>query len=75
MSDARPVARLWRLVLNDDLLSCRVYRRPDGFELRLESRTAVILSERFDLQPRMLARTEALRASLTRRGWREPPQD
>ena len=67
MSDARPVATLWRMALNDDRLSCNVYRRPDGFELRLESPTSVILTERFDLQPRMLARTERLRDSLTRR--------
>ena len=71
MSDASPVATLWRLALDDDRLSCTVYRHGDGFELRLETSAAVILAERFDLQPRMLARTEALRASLTRRGWRE----
>ncbi|MBI2189651.1 MAG: hypothetical protein HYU37_21410 [Acidobacteria bacterium] len=71
MSDARPVATLWRLALNDACLSCTVYRHDDSFELRLESSTAVILTEHFDLQPRMLARTEALRASLRRRGWRE----
>lgn len=69
MSDAQPVATLWQLALNDDRLSCTVYRHPDGFELRLESPTTVILTEPFELQPRMLARTEALRASLTRRGW------
>lgn len=71
MSDAPPVATLWRLALNDDRLSCNVYRYADGFELRLETPAAIVLAERFDLQPRMLARTEALRASLTRRGWRE----
>lgn len=75
MSNARPVATLWQLALNDDRLSCLVYRDADGFELRLESPTAVILSERFELQPRMLARTEALRASLTRRGWRKSLPD
>lgn len=75
MSDARPVATLWQLALNDDRISCLVYRHSDGFELRLESPTAVILAERFELQPRMLARTEALRASLTRRGWRDVPSD
>jgi len=69
--DARPVATLWRLALKDDRLSCLVFRHRDGFELRLESSTAVILTERFDLEPRMLARTNALRASLRRRGWRE----
>lgn len=71
MSDAPPVATLWRLALDDDRLSCNVYRHGDGFELRLETPTAVILAERFDLQPRMLARTEALRVSLTRQGWRD----
>lgn len=71
MSDAPPVATLWRLALDDDRLSCKVYRHGDGFELRLETPTAVILAERFDLQPRMLARTEALRVSLTRQGWRD----
>jgi hypothetical protein len=76
MIDARPVATLWRLALNDDRLSCNVYRRAEGFELRLESPTTVILAERFELQPRMVARTEKLRASLTRRGWQEtPPPD
>ena len=71
MTNARPVATLWRLALNEDQLACNVYRRSDGFELRLESPTTVILAERFELQPRMVARTEKLRASLTRRGWRE----
>jgi hypothetical protein len=71
MTDTRPIATLWRLALNDDRIACNVYRQSDGYELRLESPTAVILAERFDLQPRMVARTERLRASLTRRGWRE----
>ncbi|MBI3047166.1 MAG: hypothetical protein HYY76_02540 [Acidobacteria bacterium] len=75
MTDAQPVATLWQLAWNDDRLFCSVYRQGDGFELRLESPTAVILSERFELQPRMLARTEALRASPKRRGWREPASD
>jgi hypothetical protein len=71
MTDTRPIATLWRLAMNDDRIACNVYRQPDGYELRLESPTAIILAERFDLQPRMVARTERLRASLTRRGWRE----
>jgi hypothetical protein len=71
MSNARPVATLWRLALNEDRLACNVYRCPDGFELRLESPTSVILAERFELQPRTVARTEKLRASLARRGWRD----
>ena len=56
--------------MKEDLLSCIVYRDGDRFELRLESSNAVILTEPFELLPRMLARTEALRASLRRRGWR-----
>jgi hypothetical protein len=69
--DARPVATLWQLALNDDRLFCSIYRHDDGFQLRVESATTVILTEPFDLQPRMLARTQALRASLKRRGWKE----
>lgn len=67
----RRVATLWQLAWKDDRLFCAVYRDEEGFELRVESRTAVIVTERFALQPRALARTEALRASLKRRGWRE----
>jgi hypothetical protein len=76
-ADSRPVATLWQLALKEDQLFCTVYRHGDGFQLRLESTTAVILIEPFELQPRMLARTEALRASLKRRGWQDalsPPQ-
>ena len=39
--------------------------------MRVESPTAVILSEAFELQPRSFARTRALRASLKRRGWQD----
>ena len=70
-ADARPVATLWQLALNDDRLFCTVYRGDQGLQLRVESPTAVILSEAFDLQPRSFARTQALRASLKRRGWQE----
>ena len=42
-----------------------------GFQMRLESATTVILAESVELQPRTFARTQALRASLKRRGWRE----
>ena len=70
-TDARPVATLWQLAWNDDRLFCTVYRSDQGFQLRLESPTAVILSEAFEMQPRGFARTQALRASLKRRGWRE----
>ena len=69
--DVRPVATLWQLTWNDDRLFCSIYRHENGFQLRVESATTVILSEPCDLQPRTLARTQALRASLKRRGWKE----
>ncbi|MGH9257682.1 MAG: hypothetical protein ACRD3C_24245 [Vicinamibacterales bacterium] len=69
--DTRPIATLWQLVWNDDRLLCAVYRDGERLQLRLESPTAVILAEPFDLQPRVLARTQALRESLKRRGWQE----
>ncbi len=69
--DLRPVATLWQLALAKDRLFCTVYRNEAGLRLRLESATAVIMSEPFDLQPRMLARTQALRDSLKRRGWQD----
>ncbi len=68
---SRPVATLWQLSLNDEHLSCTVHRTPEGFELRVASASAVILSEQVDLDPRTVARSQALRASLKRRGWRE----
>ncbi len=69
--DVRPVATLWQLALAKDRLFCTVYRNEEGLQLQLESPTAVIMSEPFDLEPRMMARTQALRESLKRRGWRE----
>jgi hypothetical protein len=69
--DVRPVATLWQLQLAKDRVACTIYRNDDGLQLRLESTTAVIMSEPFDLQPRMMARTRALRESLKRRGWQE----
>ena len=69
--DVRPVATLWQLALAKDRLFCTVYRNGAGLQLRLESATAVIMSEPFDLQPRMMAKTQALRDSLKRRGWQE----
>ena len=69
--DVRPVATLWQLALAKDRLFCTVYRNEEGLQLRLESATAGIMSEPFDLQPRMLARTQALRDSLKRRGWQD----
>jgi hypothetical protein len=68
--DARLVATLWQLSLKDDRLSCVVYRKDDGLQLSVESPAAVIVSERFELQPRAMARAQALRSSLERRGWR-----
>ena len=65
------MATLWQLALAKDRLFCTVYRNEEGLQLRLESATAVLMSEPFDLQPRMMARTQALRESLKRRGWRE----
>ena len=70
-ADTRPIATLWQLAWNEERLSCTVYRHNDGFQLRVESPTAVIVNEPCELQPRMFARTQALRASLKRRGWRD----
>jgi hypothetical protein len=68
---SHPVATLWELAFNDDRVSCVVYRQGDGFELRLEAGPKTILSEPCDLRPRAIARAEALRRSLKRRGWQE----
>ena len=70
-TEPKAVATLWQLAWDDDRLSCNVYRNKEGLQLRLESPTAIILSEPFELQPRVLARMQALRESLKRRGWRE----
>jgi hypothetical protein len=70
-SGPRPIATLWELAWNNERICCTIYRHDDGFQMRLESATAVILSESIELQPRTFARTQALRASLKRRGWRE----
>ena len=68
---SRPVATLWQLTFNDERVCCNIYRDGRSLQLRVESPTAVIVDEPFDLMPRMLARTQALRASLIRRGWRD----
>ena len=68
---APPIATLWQLAWNDERLCCAVYRSGAGYELRLESATRTVLTEPFDLQPRMISRTNALKRSLKRRGWRE----
>ena len=70
--EARPIATLWQLVLKNDLIFCTVYRIETGLRLRVESPTAVIVSEPFELQPRTFARSQALRDSLKRRGWQDP---
>ena len=67
----RPVATLWQLSLDQQRLSCTVYRSGSGFQLRVESASSIILTEPFDLEPRIFARSQALRASLKRRGWQE----
>jgi len=65
------VALLWQLAWNDDRLWCSVYRDQGQLHLSVESKTAVIVEERFDLEPRALARAQALRTALKRRGWKE----
>jgi len=65
------VSTLWNLVFNGSHLRCAIYNGPNGMELRLESATGTILREPFEMQPRSLLRTKALRESLKRRGWRE----
>jgi hypothetical protein len=79
-TDPRRIATLWQLAFNENQLSCAVYRQDQRFQLRVESPTAVIVSEAFDLQPRALARARALSEALKRRGWIElvaqpPPAD
>ena len=69
---ARPVATLWVLSWNGDRLSCAIYRSGEGrLEMRLQSGKTVILAEPFELRPRAMARTRALKRSLERRGWQE----
>jgi hypothetical protein len=72
-ADRAPIATLWQLEWKGDRVTCVVYRGAGGLRLDLESATATIFSEPFQLQPRMLARSQALRTSLKRRGWQEPP--
>jgi hypothetical protein len=78
MSDVhsqRPIAVLWRLAWDHNQLACAVYGSGSGMELRLEANGGTIMSEPFDLQPRSVARTQALRASLLRRGWQHAPSE
>ena len=67
----RRVATLWKLRFENSILRCVVYHGDSGMELRLESSKSTILVEPFDMHPRSLSRTKALRESLKRRGWRE----
>jgi hypothetical protein len=67
------IATLWRLAWDDDRVMCVVYRTKDGLRLALETATATIFTEPFDLQPRMMARSAALRKSLKRHGWQDLP--
>jgi hypothetical protein len=68
-SGSVPVAVLWRLQLNDSHIACRVYRDGGRLQLCVESATAVIVREPFDLEPRAVARARMLRENLKRRGW------
>lgn len=65
------VATLWKLIWNDNALVCRVCRVDQGFQLSVESPSAVILREPFDLEPRAVMRAQALGEALRRRGWAE----
>ncbi len=69
MDDERPVATLWQLAWRNQQLSCVVYRDGDALRLTVDSPTAVIVTEPFEMQPRALARAQALRDALLRRGW------
>jgi hypothetical protein len=66
-----PLAVLWELEWSENRLVCAVYRRATGLQLRVESATAVIVSEPFVIEPRALARAQKLRDDLKRRGWSE----
>ena len=68
---SRPVATLWQLTFNDERMCCNIYRDGRSLQLRVESPHTVMVDEPFELMPRMLARTRALRASLLRQGWRD----
>ena len=65
------VATLWQLAWTDNsVLACCVYRDGAGrLELRVQSASALIVREPFEIQPRAVARAHALRESLKRSGW------
>ena len=69
--DDIPIAVLWDVECNDHRLACRIYRQDSSMQLRIESPTAVVVAESFEMQPRALARARAVHAGLTRRGWRD----
>ena len=73
MSPREQVARLWELVWDDQRLACSIYRIGGELVLTLESHDAVILDERFGLEPRAVSKAHALREDLKRRGWQTPP--
>ena len=66
------IAVLWQLAWSDEsVLDCSVYRDAGGFEMRVESNGVLVTGERCELQPRAIARAQALRDSLLRHGWRD----
>jgi hypothetical protein len=65
------IATLWQLEWKSDRLTCTVYRRGDDLQMRLETKSAVIVDIPFELRPRTVARMRVLRDSLKRRGWHE----
>lgn len=67
------VATLWEMSWEQDRVSCVVYRRAQGLRLEIESPAGTILSEPFELRPGTVARSQALRRSLQRRGWQDLP--
>lgn len=69
--DARRLTTLWNLAWEHDRLVCVIYRTDAGMQLTVEAAGAVVVTEQFDLQPRAVARAQALRDALKRRGWRE----
>lgn len=71
LGHSRHVATLWRLTWGDASLSCQVYRSDAGFHMSVESPAAIIVAERFEFEPRAVARAHALREALRRRGWVE----
>lgn len=67
------VATLWQLTWDANVLVCSVYRDGNALQLRLESNSTLVVSDRFELQPRAIARAQALRDALKRRGWQDAP--